>query len=49
MQPNFKRIAINKNYQKGIKATKEDLNSLNLVEHEINNSWNYTIYPFKSK
>ena len=30
---------------KGLKAIKEDLDSLNIVQHDINPEWNYTIYP----
>lgn len=38
-------ILINKQYQKGIKAKRKDITSLNLKNHEINGSWNYTICP----
>ena len=38
-------ILINKQYQKGIKANKKDITNLNLKNHEINGSWNYTIFP----
>lgn len=38
-------VLINKQYQKGIKANREDITSLNLKKHEINGSWNYTICP----
>ncbi len=40
-------ILTDKQYQKGIKADKEDIANLNLKKHEINGSWNYTIYPRK--
>ena len=38
-------VLINKQYQKGIKANREDITSLNLKNHKINGSWNYTICP----
>lgn len=38
-------VLTNKEYQKGIKANREDITSLNLKKHEINGSWNYTICP----
>ncbi len=38
-------ILVDKNYQKGIKATKDDLNRLNIKKHEVNPTWNYTLYP----
>ncbi len=34
-----------KQYEKGIKASKEDIANLNLKRHSINASWNYTIFP----
>ncbi len=38
-------ILVDNNYQKGIKATKDDLNRLNIKKHEVNPTWNYTLYP----
>lgn len=38
-------IMKSKQYQKGIKARKEDIDQLNILKHEINSSWNYTIFP----
>ncbi|MBA7548780.1 ISAzo13 family transposase ISArch16 [subsurface metagenome] len=38
-------VLTNKEYQKGIKANREDITSLNLKKHKINGSWNYTICP----
>ena len=34
-----------KQYEKGIKATNKELNSLNIEYHKINPRWNYTISP----
>ncbi len=41
-------IMENKQYKTGIKAEKKDIDSLNILRHEINSSWNYTIFPQKS-
>lgn len=38
-------ILVDKKYQKGIKATKGDLNRLNIKYHNVNSTWNYTLYP----
>ncbi|KPA19693.1 Transposase, Rhodopirellula-type, partial [Candidatus Magnetomorum sp. HK-1] len=38
-------VTVEKKYQKGIKATKDELNNLNIKYHEKNSSWNYTLYP----
>ena len=38
-------VLVSKQYQKGVKATKENLDSLNIVQHTINPEWNYTISP----
>ena len=38
-------VLVEKQYEKGIKASEEQLNSLNLKHHGINPSWNYTISP----
>lgn len=38
-------VLVNKKYEKGIKASDEELNSLNIYNHEVNPSWNYTISP----
>lgn len=35
-------------YQKGIKADKKEIESLNLKQHNINGLWNYTIFPQKT-
>ncbi len=40
-----KATLVDKIYQKGIKATKDDLANLNIKRHEKNSSWNYTLYP----
>ncbi|MCP4628858.1 MAG: hypothetical protein GY850_35925, partial [bacterium] len=34
-----------KKYKKGIKASEDDLKKLNIKYHEVNPSWNYTLYP----
>ena len=38
-------ILVDKKYEKGIKASKNDLKKLNIKYHEVNSSWNYTIFP----
>lgn len=38
-------VLVNKKYIKGIKASKSDLQNLNIKYHEINPTWNYTISP----
>jgi len=38
-------MLVEKQYKKGIKASKDDLKYLNINYHEINPSWNYTISP----
>jgi hypothetical protein len=38
-------MLVEKQYKKGIKASKDDLKNLNINYHEINPSWNYTISP----
>jgi hypothetical protein len=38
-------ILVEKQYEKGIKASKDDLEKLNIERHEVNPSWNYTLYP----
>jgi len=40
-------VIVDKKYQKGIKASKEEIRSINLKHHEVNGSWNYTIHPQK--
>ena len=40
-------VLVNKEYKKGIKATKKDIGNLNLKKHETNGSWNYTLSPKK--
>lgn len=39
-------MLVEKQYKKGIKASKDDLKNLNINYHEINPSWNYTISPY---
>jgi hypothetical protein len=41
-------MLVDKQYKKGIKASEEDMKSLNIKYHEVNPSWNYTLYPDKS-
>lgn len=36
---------VNKIYEKGLKASKKDLENLNIQRHKVNPSWNYTLYP----
>jgi hypothetical protein len=38
-------ILVDKQYKKGIKASKDDLKNLNINYHEINPQWNYSILP----
>ncbi len=38
-------VLVDKLYKKGLKASKDDLRNLNINYHEINPSWNYTIFP----
>ena len=38
-------ILVDKQYEKGLKATKMDLENLNIKRHKINPSWNYTLRP----
>ena len=38
-----------KQYKKGIKADKKEMENLNLTKHAINNSWNYTIFPKENR
>lgn len=38
-------IMVGKQYQKGLKASKEDIKKLNIKRHELNPSWNYTLSP----
>ncbi len=38
-------VLVDKKYEKGIKASKNDLKKLNIKYHEVNSSWNYTIFP----
>lgn len=38
-------ILVDKKYKKGIKASEDDLKKLNIKYHEVNPSWNYTLYP----
>ena len=36
---------VDKIYEKGLKASRKDLENLNIQHHEVNPSWNYTLYP----
>ena len=36
---------VDKVYEKGLKASQKDLESLNIQQHKVNPSWNYTLYP----
>ena len=36
-----------KKYEKGEEITDEQMAELNIVEHDVNPQWNYTIYPNK--
>jgi Rhodopirellula transposase DDE domain len=36
---------IDKKYNKGVKASKADLENLSILYHEQNTAWNYTIFP----
>jgi len=38
-------VMVGKQYQKGLKASKEDIKKLNIKRHELNPSWNYTLSP----
>jgi len=38
-------MLVDKKYEKNIKASKNDLKKLNIKHHEVNPSWNYTLYP----
>jgi hypothetical protein len=38
-------VMVGKKYQKGLKASKEDLKMLNIQRRELNPSWNYRHYP----
>ncbi len=38
-------MLVDKKYKKNIKASKDDLKKLNIKPHEVNPSWNYTLYP----
>lgn len=42
-------VMTDKQYKVGIKAEKKDIENLNIVRHEINSSWNYTISPKKNQ
>lgn len=41
-------IIVKKQYKKGLKAGKKEIKNLNLEPHEVNGTWNYTIYPQKN-
>ncbi|MDH3323854.1 MAG: ISAzo13 family transposase [Flavobacteriaceae bacterium] len=38
-------MLVEKQYEKGIKASVQEINSLNIRYHKINSAWNYTISP----
>lgn len=38
-------VLVDKKYEKGLKASEDDLKKLNIEYHEVNPSWNYTISP----
>ena len=38
-------VLVEKEYQKGLSASEEDLNNLNMERHEVNPLWNYTLSP----
>lgn len=38
-------VLVDKKYEKGLKASEEDLKKLKIEYHELNPSWNYTLYP----
>ncbi|MHA2220116.1 MAG: ISAzo13-like element transposase-related protein [Candidatus Hodarchaeales archaeon] len=38
-------VLVDKKYNKGIKASEENVKKLNIKHHGINSSWNYTLYP----
>jgi hypothetical protein len=38
-------VLVDKIYEKGLKASKSEIESLNIERHEVNPAWNYTLYP----
>ena len=38
-------VLVDKIYEKGLKASEKDLQKLNIKQHDLNPSWNYTLYP----
>ena len=38
-------ILVGKKYQKGLKASNEEIGNLNIERHELNPLWNYTLSP----
>ena len=38
-------VLVDKQYEKGQKASEDDLKTLNIKYHEVNHLWNYTLYP----
>lgn len=38
-------ILVGKKYQKGLKASKEEIKNLNIKRHDVNPTWNYTLSP----
>ncbi len=38
-------VLVEKQYEKGQKASEDDLKTLNIKYHEVNHVWNYTLYP----
>jgi hypothetical protein len=41
----IKAELVDKIYEKGKKASKKELESLNIQQHKLNPSWNYTLFP----
>lgn len=42
---NVKAVLVKKRYEKGLKATEDEIKNLKIRYHKINPDWNYTIYP----
>jgi len=38
-------VLVEKLYEKGLKASRMDLEKLNIERHEVNPLWNYTLHP----
>lgn len=37
-------VLVDKKYEKGIKASEEDLQNLDIIHHDVNSSWNYIVF-----